>query len=217
MQDTHITLAHGNGGRYMRELIDEVFARHLANDRLDVQVDAASIVLDSRDVVFTTDGFTVQPLEFPGGDIGSLAVHGTINDLAVAGAIPRYLSLNAFIEEGMEIVQLERIIISLASAASQAGVKVVAGDTKVLRRGEGGGLYLATTGIGIRDTGLNLGLNHIRDGDTILVSGSVGDHGISVLLAREQFGLRGDLQSDGRVAGDGRLDRTSHVSVRVLK
>jgi len=196
MQDTHITLAHGNGGRYMRELIVEVFARHLANDSLDVQVDAASISLESRDVIFTTDGFTVQPLEFPGGDIGSLAIHGTVNDLAVAGAIPKYLSLNAFIEEGMEIVQLERIIISLANAARQAGVKIVAGDTKILRRGEGDGLYLATTGIGARDPGFNLGLDHIRDGDVLLVSGSVGDHGISVLLAREQFGLRGDLLSD---------------------
>ena len=196
MQDTHITLAHGNGGRYMRELIDEIFARHLANDRLNVQVDAASLLLDSCEVVFTTDGFTVQPLEFPGGDIGSLAVHGTINDLAVAGAIPKYLALNAFIEEGLEIAQLERIVSSLARAASQADVKVVAGDTKVLRRGEGGGLYLATTGIGIRNPGFRLGLEQIRDGDAILVSGSVGDHGISVLLAREQFGLRGDLQSD---------------------
>lgn len=196
MQDTHITLAHGNGGRYMRELIEEMFARHLANDQLDVKVDAASLLLDSREVVFTTDGFTVQPLEFPGGDIGSLAVHGTVNDLAVAGATPKYLALNAFIEEGLEISQLERIIISLAKAASQAGVKVVAGDTKVLRRGEGGGLYLATTGIGIRNPGFKLGLDRIRDGDAILVSGSVGDHGISVLLAREQFGLRGDLKSD---------------------
>lgn len=196
MQDTHVTLAHGNGGRYMRELIDEIFARHLANDRLDVQVDAASLSLDSRDVIFSTDGFTVQPLEFPGGDIGSLAVHGTVNDLAVAGAIPRYLALNAFIEEGLEIAQLERIIISLAKAAREAGVKIVAGDTKVLRRGEGGGLYLATTGIGSRDPGLSLGLDQIRDGDAILVSGPVGDHGISVLLAREQFGLRGDLKSD---------------------
>jgi len=196
MQDTHITLAHGNGGRFMRELIEELFARHLANDSLDVQVDAASLSLESRDVVFTTDGFTVQPLEFPGGDIGSLAVHGTVNDLAVAGAIPKYLALNAFIEEGMEIAQLERILNSLAAAARQAGVKVVAGDTKVLRRGEGGGLYLATTGIGIKDPVFDLGLDNIRDGDVMLVSGSVGDHGISVLLAREQFGLRGNLQSD---------------------
>jgi len=196
MQDTHITLAHGNGGRYMRELIKEVFARHLANDMLDVQADAVSITLDEGEVVFTTDGFTVQPLEFPGGDIGSLAVHGTVNDLAVVGAVPKYLSLNAFIEEGLEIAQLDRIIKSLASTASEIGVKVVAGDTKVLQRGEGGGLYLATTGIGIKDKNLKLGLDQIRDGDVMLVSGSVGDHGISVLLAREQFGLRGDLQSD---------------------
>jgi len=196
MQDTHITLAHGNGGRHMRELINQVFARHLANDSLNTEVDAALISLESRNVVISTDGFIVQPLEFPGGDIGSLAVHGTINDLAVAGAIPKFLSLNAFIEEGMEMAQLERIIVSLAGAATEAGVKVVAGDTKVLRRGEGGGLYLATTGIGVRDPGLNLDINSIRDGDAILVSGPVGDHGISVLLAREQFGLRGDLQSD---------------------
>jgi hydrogenase expression/formation protein HypE len=196
MQDTHISLAHGNGGRFMRELIEQLFARHLANEELDVRVDAATIQLDPGELIFTTDGFTVQPLEFPGGDIGSLAVHGTVNDLAVAGAIPKYLSLNAFIEEGMEIAKLERIIISLAAAARDAGVKVVAGDTKVLQRGEGGGLYLATTGIGNKDPGFNLGLEQIRDGDIILVSGSVGDHGISVLLAREQFGLRGDLQSD---------------------
>lgn len=180
----------------MRELIEELFARHLANDQLDVQVDAASIELESGEIIFSTDGFTVQPLEFPGGDIGSLAVHGTVNDLAVAGAIPKYLSLNAFIEEGMEIAQLERIIISLAAAANEAGVKVVAGDTKVLKRGEGGGLYLATTGIGIKDQGFKLGLDQICDGDVIMVSGPVGDHGISVLLAREQFGLRGDLRSD---------------------
>jgi len=195
MQDTHISLAHGNGGRYMRELIEEIFARHLDNSDLDVQADAVSLSLDSQQVMFTTDGFTVQPLEFPGGNIGSLAVHGTTNDLAVAGAIPKYLSLNAFIEEGMEIKTLERIIKTLAQTAAEIGVKVVAGDTKVLRRGEGGGLYLATTGIGVR-SGHQLGMNNIRDGDAILVSGPVGDHGIAVMLAREEFGLRGDIQSD---------------------
>ena len=195
MQDTHISLAHGNGGRFMRELIEEVFAPHLSNPSLDVHADAVALALDAGEILFTTDGFTVQPLEFPGGDIGSLAVHGTTNDLAVAGAIPRYLSLNAFIEEGMEIAQLERIVASLASAARQIGVEVAAGDTKVLRRGEGGGLYLATTGIGVR-TGHRLGLGLIRDGDAILVSGPVGDHGIAVLLAREAFGLQGEVLSD---------------------
>ena len=195
MQDTHISLAHGNGGRYMRELIEEIFARHLANPDLDVQADAVPLSLESKDILFTTDGFTVQPLEFPGGNIGSLAVHGTTNDLAVAGAIPKYLSLNAFIEEGLEIATLERIIKTLAETAAEIGVKVVAGDTKVLRRGEGGGLYLATTGVGIRN-GHVLSMKNIKDGDSIIVSGSVGDHGIAVMLAREEFGLRGDIQSD---------------------
>ena len=196
MQDTHISLAHGNGGRYMRELITDLFATHLGNPDLDTSADAVRLSLGADELLFTTDGFTVQPLEFPGGDIGSLAVHGTLNDLAVAGARPRYLSLNAFIEEGLEIALLERLIASLGAAARRAGVAVVAGDTKVLRRGEGGGLYLATTGIGTRLPGPLLGLERIRTGDRILVSGPLGDHGIAVMLAREAFGLRGDLRSD---------------------
>ncbi|AOV17446.1 hydrogenase expression/formation protein HypE [Acidihalobacter aeolianus] len=196
MQDTHVSLAHGNGGRYMRELIEELFARHLANPRLDVDADAVAIPLPPGDVLVTTDGFTVQPLEFPGGDIGALAVHGTVNDLAVAGARPHYLTLNVFVEEGFEIAALERIVASLARAAREAGVAVAAGDTKVLRRGEGGGLYLATTGVGIREPGRRLGLREVRAGDRVLVSGPVGDHGVAVMLAREQFGLRGDLRSD---------------------
>jgi hydrogenase expression/formation protein HypE len=196
LTDTHIALAHGNGGRYMRELIDGIFARHLANPALDTQADAVPLSLDSGELLFTTDGFTVQPLEFPGGDIGSLAVHGTTNDLAVAGGLPRYLSLNAFIEEGLEVALLDRVIASLARSAREIGVQVAAGDTKVLRRGEGGGLYLATTGIGTRLPGPQLGLKQIRAGDTLIVSGPVGDHGIAVMLAREQFGLRGELRSD---------------------
>jgi hydrogenase expression/formation protein HypE len=146
--------------------------------------------------MITTDGFTVQPLEFPGGDIGSLAVHGTVNDLAVAGATPVYLSLNAFIEEGLEFAQLDRLIASMAQAAAKCGVRIAAGDTKVVRRGEGGGLYLATTGVGIRRPGLRLGLDRICAGDLVMVSGPVGDHGTAVLLAREEFGLKGDLISD---------------------
>jgi hydrogenase expression/formation protein HypE len=194
----HISLAHGNGGRLMRELIENVFARHLGNPGLDVQGDAVPLPLidEPGELFISTDGFTVQPLQFPGGDIGSLAVHGTVNDLAVAGATPRYLTLNAFIEEGLAFATLDALIASLAAAARAAGVAVLAGDTKVLRRGEGGGLYLATTGVGIRPSGLQLGLDRIVDGDVLLVSGPVGDHGIAVMLAREQFGLRGDVTSD---------------------
>lgn len=197
MQDTHISLAHGNGGRYMRELIVQIFSRHLHNPRLDIQADAVPVKFPhEHDVLFTTDGFTVQPLEFPGGNIGSLAVHGTSNDLAVAGAKPLYLSLNAFIEEGFEIARLERIVKGIAAAAAQTGVEIVTGDTKVVRRGEGSGIYLATSGVGIRTPGLDLSLQQIQPGDRLLVSGPVGDHGIAVMLAREQFGLSGELQSD---------------------
>jgi hydrogenase expression/formation protein HypE len=205
--DKYISLAHGNGGRYMRELIAEVFARHLTDpqrpDALNVTLDAAPMALEAgAEPYITTDGFIVQPLEFPGGDIGSLAVNGTVNDLAVAGATPRYLSLNAFIEEGLEIATLERIVGSLGSAARAAGVQVVAGDTKVVPRGEGGGLYLATTGVGLRPAHVDLGLDRVRPGDAIVVSGPIGDHGIAVLLAREDFEISGDVRSDcGHVIG----------------
>ena len=196
MDDTRISLAHGNGGRFMRELIEDVFAKHLHKSELNVQADAVPIDLNGGEALITTDGFTVQPLEFPGGDIGSLAIHGTTNDLAVAGARPMYMTLNAFIEEGFEVEQLERIVASLARAADEAGVRISAGDTKVVRRGEGGGLYLATTGVGVRLPGTVPSMDRIRDGDVMIVSGSVGDHGTAVMLAREEFGLRGDLISD---------------------
>ena len=196
--DTHVSLAHGNGGRFMRELINDLFARHLANPYLDTDTDAAVLPWNSADgeLVFTTDSFTVQPIEFPGGNIGSLAVHGTTNDLAVAGAIPKYLSLGVLLEEGLEFAVLERVVAGIAAAAREIGVVVAAGDTKVVRRGEGGGIYLNTSGIGVKDPSLVLGMNRIRAGDAVLVSGPVGDHGIAVMLAREQFGLRGDLKSD---------------------
>ncbi|MGI9343992.1 MAG: hydrogenase expression/formation protein HypE [Gammaproteobacteria bacterium] len=198
MNETHISLAHGNGGRLMRELIDELFVTCLASPGLDTHLDAAAIEspADDVDLLVTTDGFTVQPLEYPGGCIGSLAVHGTVNDLAVAGATPSVLTVNAFIEEGLEIATLERLVVQMGEAARHAGVSIAAGDTKVVRRGEGGGVYFATTGIGARPAGLDLGLHRIRAGDKLLVSGPVGDHGIAVMLAREQFGLKGELASD---------------------
>ena len=196
MDDTYISLAHGNGGRFMRELIDEIFARHLKNPLLNVQADAATVTTNGQQTLITTDGFVVEPLEFPGGDIGALAVNGTVNDLAVSGATPRFLTLNAFIEEGLAIDTLDRIVASLATTALAANVCVVAGDTKVVRRGEGGGLYLATTGVGERTSEHKLGLDQVKTGDSVLVSGPVGDHGVAVMLAREQFGLRGELISD---------------------
>ncbi|TQV62378.1 MAG: hydrogenase expression/formation protein HypE [Halothiobacillaceae bacterium] len=196
MNDDIVTLAHGNGGRLMRELIESIFARHLANPALDTGRDAAELDWAPGRLLFTTDGFTVQPLEFPGGGIGSLAVHGVVNDLAVSGARARYLTVAAIIEEGLAVALLERIVMDMAEAARACGVRVVAGDTKVVRRGEGSGLYLTASGIGERMAGPALGMGGIRSGDAVLVSGPVGDHGAAVMLAREQFGLRGDLRSD---------------------
>ncbi len=196
-RDTHIGLAHGNGGRMMRELIEEIFAPALANPQLDTGADAVALPVPAdHDLMVTTDGFTVQPLEFPGGNIGSLTVHGTVNDLAVSGAVPRYLTLSVFLEEGLEIAVLRRVVEGLASAARDSGVVVVAGDTKVVGRGDCDGIYLAATGVGFRPRGVALGLAHIRSGDRILVSGPIGEHGAAVMLARQEFGLRGDLQSD---------------------
>lgn len=194
--DRTIRLAHGNGGRFMRELIRDVFEVHLRNPELDVAADAAPLATFNGIPYVTSDGYTVQPLEFPGGDIGSLAVNGTINDLAVAGAIPRYLTLSAIIEEGLEIAQLDRVVASAGQAAREAGVRVVAGDTKVVPSGQGGGLYLVTAGVGYRPSAHELGLSQVQPGDLLIASGPLGDHGAAVILAREEFGLEGDLRSD---------------------
>ena len=181
----------------MRELIDELFAPAFANPHLDTRADAASLPIpNDRELVVTTDGFTVQPLEFPGGNIGSLAVHGTVNDLAVSGAAPRYLTLSVFLEEGLDIALLRRVIDALARAARECGIAVVAGDTKVVGRGDCDGIYLATTGIGFRRPGVGLNLDRVCAGDRVLVSGPLGNHGAAVMLARREFGLRGDLKSD---------------------
>jgi hydrogenase expression/formation protein HypE len=196
MNDDRILLAHGNGGRYMRELIREVFARHLANPLLDTDADAVRLPRLAGELLVTTDGFTVQPMEFPGGDLGALAVHGVTNDLAVCGAEVRFLTLSAIIEEGLEIATLDRLIASFAHAAREAGAVVAAGDTKVVRRGEGGGLYLSVAGIGEKAASCELSMARIAPGDAVLVSGPIGDHGIAVMLAREQFGLSGDVRSD---------------------
>ncbi|MFZ5537022.1 MAG: hydrogenase expression/formation protein HypE [Pseudomonadota bacterium] len=193
---TQITLAHGNGGRLMRELIEQVFAERLGSLAPDTRLDAAELSWATGRLLVSTDGFTVQPLEFPGGSIGSLAVHGVVNDLAVSGGRARLLTLAAIIEEGLALAVLERVVNDLAEAARACGVRVVAGDTKVVARGEGSGLYLTVTGLGERLPGPALGLDAIRPGDAVLVSGPVGDHGAAVMLAREAFGLRAALRSD---------------------
>jgi hydrogenase expression/formation protein HypE len=191
-----ITLAHGNGGRFMRELVLDVFARHFQSVNLDISTDAACLPPEEGAMVVTTDGFIVDPLEFPGGDIGSLAVHGSVNDLAVSGATPRWLTLGFLIEEGFAMERLVGIAKSIGHAAEACGVAIVAGDTKVVPLGHGGGLYITATGIGTRSGPALPGMAGIGPGDRLLVNGPVGDHGTAVLLARAEFGLRGDLRSD---------------------
>lgn len=196
MDDEFVRLAHGNGGRFMRELIADIFETNFRNPELDVSADAARLDGDLGGAYMAADGFTVQPLEFPGGDIGSLAVNGTVNDLAVAGAVPRYLTFSAIIEEGLEIAQLRRIARSAGMAARSSDVRIVAGDTKVVPRGHGGGLYVTTTGLGHGVFRTPPVLSSIRAGDAIVASGTLGDHGAAVMLAREAFGLEGQLASD---------------------
>jgi len=167
----------------MRELIDAVFARALANAHLDTAADAVAVPLPlHQEVVVTTDSFTVQPIEFPGGNIGSLAVHGIVNDLAVCGARPLYLTLSVILEEGLEIALLRRVIGALAHAARASGVAVVAGDTKVVERGDCDGMYLTMTGIGARPRGTALGLERIRAGDRVLVSGTTATSGSGTVV-----------------------------------
>lgn len=183
-----IILAHGSGGRLSHKLVQEVFQKHLHNDFLD-QMNDATFVPGSEKLAITTDSFVVSPIFFRGGDIGKLAVCGTINDLAVSGAKPRYLSLAVILEEGFLIQDLERIVKSIAETAQKAGVPIVCGDTKVVERGSVDKIFINTTGIGFLQEHL-VGPEHIKPGDYVLISGTIGDHGISILADREglEFG-----------------------------
>ena len=192
----YITLSHGNGGKYMRRLIEDVFAKHLSNDLLNTECDAALLPEQTQRLMTTVDGFTVQPIIFPGGNIGSLCIHGTVNDLAVSGAIPKFITLGVIIEEGLPFDTLEKLVKSMAEAATQCDVKIVCGDTKVVARGQGSEVYFTTTGIGYKSSIIDYSTTLIQAGDKILISGTIGDHGAAIMLARDQFGLSGNLQSD---------------------
>ena len=194
--DDRITLGHGGGGRLTQELVSEVFAAALDNPYLAPLDDGARLPRPAGPLVVTTDSFVVSPLEFPGGDIGALAVHGTVNDLAVSGAVPQYLTLGAILEEGLELSLLRRVVDSMAHAAARAGVAVVSGDTKVVERGKGDGMYLNTTGVGILRSAWAEGVPAPQEGDAILVSGPIGDHGAVILGTRLGMDLAGGLVSD---------------------
>lgn len=191
-----IVLGHGSGGTLSAELIRDIFVPAFQNPILARLDDQAIVSLNGCRLAFTTDSFVVKPLFFPGGDIGSLAVHGTVNDLAMGGATPLFLSVGFILEEGLPIEVLRRVVESLRGAASDAGVQVVTGDTKVVEKGSGDELFINTSGIGIVPHGLNLSANLARPGDKVLLSGSIGEHGIAILAQREGLEFESTLESD---------------------
>lgn len=203
LRDTHVTLAHGGGGQAARDLIEEVFAAAFASGTSEDQARLSHPALaePGARLALTTDGYTVSPLEFPGGDIGRIAVCGTVNDLAVGGARPLWLSAAFIIEEGTEIALLRRIAASMRAEADAAGVAVVTGDTKVVERGKCDGVFVTTTGVGVIPPGRDLGTHRIRPGDVVIVNGPLGDHGAAILAARGELALAADIRSDCAALG----------------
>ncbi len=207
LSDQRITLAHGSGGKAMRELIQDLLVPAFNNPWLEVMEDQAVIPL--RDLLqygdrlaFTTDSFVVDPLFFPGGNIGDLAVNGTVNDLAVGGARPLFLSCGLVMEEGLPVQTLTDIVYAMKQAADQAGITIVTGDTKVVEKGAADKLFINTTGIGVIREGIALGATNARPGDAIVTNGYIGDHGVAILLARNDLRLESDVRSDTRPVHD---------------
>ncbi len=191
-----VLMAHGGGGKLMHDLIGKMIVPAFANDLLDAQHDATVFAIGAQRLAFTTDSFVVRPLVFPGGDVGSLAVHGTVNDLAMAGARPLYLSAAFIIEEGLPMETLWKVTSSMQAAARAAGVQIITGDTKVVDKGKGDRLFINTAGIGIVEHSLNLGPASVQPGDVILVSGDLGRHGMAVMAVREGLEFESQIESD---------------------
>ncbi len=196
LRDGAIDMSHGSGGRSMAHLIEALFVKHLDNEMLRQANDQAAFEIPSGRMVMSTDGHVISPLFFPGGDIGSLAVHGTINDVAMAGAKPLYLAVGFILEEGFKLNQLDKIVASMAKAATKAGVPVVTGDTKVVEKGKGDGVFITTTGVGMVPRGVNISGDQACPGDAILVSGTVGDHGVAIMSSRENLEFETAIESD---------------------
>jgi hydrogenase expression/formation protein HypE len=193
LREEHITLAHGSGGKATRTLVEAVFLDAFRNPLLEPLDDGARFAVDGAALAFTTDSYVVSPLFFPGGDIGDLAVNGTVNDLAVSGAEPLHLSAGFILEEGFPVADLRRVVASMKAAAEAAGVRIVTGDTKVVQRGKADGCYVTTAGVGVvrRPSG-----GRVRPGDAVLVSGPIGEHGVTVMLARGELDIESGLTSD---------------------
>ncbi len=191
-----VDLSHGGGGRAMAQLIEQLFFKHLDNSWLQQRNDQASFQVPAGRMVMSTDGHVISPLFFPGGDIGALAVHGTVNDVAMSGAQPLYLSAAFILEEGFPLADLEKIVRSMAEAAKLAGTPIITGDTKVVERGKADGVFITTTGVGIVADGVKISGDLARPGDVILVSGSLGDHGMAIMAGRENLQFETTLVSD---------------------
>ena len=192
-----VVMSHGSGGSMTKALITAIFHKYFSNPILDKENDFADFVPDAGSkIVVSTDGHIVSPIFFPGGDIGRLAVSGTVNDISMSGGQPKYLTASFILEEGFPLADLERIAQSMQTASEEAGVIIIAGDTKVAERGKADGIFISTTGIGIADAALKIGGQFAQPGDAVIVSGSMGDHGIAVLAARNQLGFKTTLQSD---------------------
>jgi hydrogenase expression/formation protein HypE len=196
VKEERITMSHGAGGKATQTLVEAIFLDAFRNPLLEPLEDAARIHVNGARVALTTDSYVVSPLFFPGGDIGDLAVNGTVNDLAVSGANPLYLSAGFILEEGFPVADLSRIVASMQAAAQRAGVQVVTGDTKVVERGKGDGCYINTAGVGVIERDITLGVAQARPGDAILVSGPIGDHGVTIMLARGELDIEADIISD---------------------
>ena len=191
-----IDLSHGSGGRAMAQLIEQVFCRAFDNEWLNQKNDQACFAVDAGRMVMATDAYVVSPLFFPGGNIGSLAVHGTINDIAMAGANPLYLSASFILEEGFLLAELQQIVNSMADAARNAGVAIITGDTKVVERGAADGVFITTTGVGVVPQGIHISGDKAKPGDKVIVSGCIGDHGVALLSQRNHLQFSTTLQSD---------------------
>lgn len=191
-----ITLAHGSGGKLTHELIKKIFYKHFCNEILLEQGDSSILKKLDGKIAVTTDSYVINPVFFPGGDIGKLSICGTINDLAVSGAKPLYIAVGFILEEGLEISELEKIVISMAQTAKACDVQIVAGDTKVVEKGKGDKIYINTTGIGVFENSLDLTGKRIEEGDKVIVSGTLGDHGITILCEREELNFQAEIESD---------------------
>jgi hydrogenase expression/formation protein HypE len=196
MQYDEILLAHGSGGRLTNDLIATRFLPHLGNDLLEVLGDSAVFSIGDKKLCFTTDSYVINPVFFPGGNIGSLAVHGTVNDISVSGGRPLFLSAGFILEEGFRMSDLDTIVESMARAAREAGVKIVTGDTKVVARGAADKIFINTSGVGVIDYPAEISVRSIREGDVVIVNGTIGDHGAAILSVREELKFVSGLKSD---------------------